>query len=376
MLERLCYCALDFISSTECMGCIKVAMEYHQVKPQSPFPHRPKSTPSRNPPDTRLTSPGVDPQSFALNSKFFRIPGTSRHQRSLSDPNSTKRAKSPQLSSQTRPTSPISYPPPILPDSGQFSQFYTLHSGHHLGRQSPHFGQYPVAHLQVSNSYPSQGHSSAQPRTFDTSFQFENFLGTPKAFPDYIQGLAIQSTSCTPFLTYHAPRPKSALNPCIKTRSGKSIDITSTNTKSFKTSQNCQMNYLQIVTHQASKNSPISEYLLLRPFAQNYVSRTGLKVEIEYDFDTNMYICECISNVDPTLAKDFVGIRNVGIVSDEKNFLAIVGFIPLPMTGGRSRRPIHGEKAVPIETFRGWSELVIMESRRRGVFFDDHRSYY
>lgn len=136
------------------------------------------------------------------------------------------------------------------------------------------------------------------------------------------------------------------------------------------------MNYLQIVTHQATKNSPISEYLFLRPFAQNYVSCAGLKVEIGFDFDSNMYTWECTSNVDPTLAKDFVGIRNVGIVSDENNFLAIVGFIPLPMTGGRSRRSIHGEKAVPIETFRGWSALVIMESRRRGVLFDEQRPYY
>lgn len=127
------------------------------------------------------------------------------------------------------------------------------------------------------------------------------------------------------------------------------------------------MNYLQIVTHQANSSAPMYEYLLMRPFHPNFVSPTGLRVEIGYDSDSDQYYSKLSPNVDPTRAPDYVGVRNIGVVTDEKAFYAVANFLPVPMAGGRSRRPGKGERAVPLETFRGWSSLIIMECKHRGI---------
>lgn len=145
------------------------------------------------------------------------------------------------------------------------------------------------------------------------------------------------------------------------------------NPRAFETPfhKNKTMNYLQIVTHQTNSATPVYEYLLLRPFHPSYVSPTGLRLEIGYDREADQYYSKLVPNVDPTRAPDYVGVRNIGVVTDEKAFFAVANFLPVPMVGGRHRRPLKGERDVPLETFRGWSSLLIMESRHRGILLQN-----
>jgi hypothetical protein len=125
------------------------------------------------------------------------------------------------------------------------------------------------------------------------------------------------------------------------------------------------LNCLQIVTHQLNEKTEINEYLLLRPFAKDYVSETGTRITVEYDEEKETYVIVATEKIDPMQKDDYVGVRTVGVVTDDDLFYTILEFIPLPINGGRETRPKKGERPVPLETFRGWSSLVIMEARKR-----------
>ncbi|CDO56156.1 hypothetical protein, no similarity [Geotrichum candidum] len=125
------------------------------------------------------------------------------------------------------------------------------------------------------------------------------------------------------------------------------------------------LNCLQIVTHQLNEKAEINEYLLLRPFAKDYVSESGTRITVEYDEDKETYVIVATDKVYPMQKEDYVGVRTVGVVTDDDLFYTILEFIPLPINGGRETRPKKGERPVPLETFRGWSSLVIMEARKR-----------
>lgn len=127
------------------------------------------------------------------------------------------------------------------------------------------------------------------------------------------------------------------------------------------------LNCLQIVTHQLNEKAEINEYLLLRPFANDYVSETGTRITVEYDEKKEQYVTVATDKIDPTEKDDYVGVRTVGVITNDDLFYTILEFIPLPLNGGRETRPKKGERPVPLETFRGWSSLVIMEARKRKV---------
>lgn len=130
------------------------------------------------------------------------------------------------------------------------------------------------------------------------------------------------------------------------------------------------MKYLQLVTHQIDRDSPINEYFLLRPFSQTFVSNTGLRISVDYNDNDELYEVVFNDNIDPSTAEDYVGVRSVGVIIDEPILFDILNFIPLPLAGGKERKPEPGDKVkVPVETFRGWSSLVIMEARRRGALY-------
>lgn len=131
------------------------------------------------------------------------------------------------------------------------------------------------------------------------------------------------------------------------------------------------MHYLQLVTHQKNDRAPITEYLFLRPFSQAFVSPSGLKISVDYNKEDDLYETVFVDNVDPSLAEDYIGVRSVGVVTDQPAFIAILNYVFLPLSGGRHRRPEETDfQDVTLETFRGWSCLAIMEARTRGILIE------
>lgn len=235
------------------------------------------------------------------------------------------------------------------------------------------------AHLPPSaihnSPVPVQQYSSASgPAKYNPNVPYENpkftsalkfHIATENSLKTQVDSIDITNTKTklrnlrehrNANLSLSSPSPESKynFNPCaFQTPFGK--------TKS--------MNYLQIVRHQRNSNSPVKEYLFLRPFSNGSVSRTGLKVDIDYDSAEGGYVSSYTSNIDPTTADGYVEFTNVGVVTDERTFCHLVGFVPVPMEGGANRRPGRGDNALPLASFRGWIALLIMESKQRGILY-------
>ena len=358
--------------------------------------------------------------------KHLQVPGTSHrhHHRSLSD-SSAKKHKTPRASpkvkfdlpSQSSTTNFSAFQTQPLPPS-PVPAYSNLPPG---GQQQPNFSAFQTRPF----SAPPSPYPGAQQLAQQT--QFAPFNGPSQPIPLVVGGGAMGGTGMgmgggfmqqqlqqqqlsfntllqqQPNDPFMPTQPQTALGTLLASKSAINrgpVDITNPlafhqnaarkvkrkqkkvkeftgykfNPAAFETSfhKTKVLNYLQIITHQVNSEAPINEYLLLRPFSENFVSPSGLKIEVTYFEDTEEdqhYNLVYTDKVDPSLATDYVGVRNVGVVTDESLFFTIVNFMPLPMAGGRTRKPGKGEPLVPLETVRGWSSLIIMEARRRKILY-------
>lgn len=318
--------------------------------------------------------------------------------RAQSDPFSNRRQKKPQPSpqvqfidppqkyravsaNQTRPIhgSPIPYH--VQPISANPSMPLPLSILQNPSGEHPPFFN-PA--LSPQSQYSFSGYEGAQP----------NLAGPPGIFPRHQHPLHPSPRGYDPnqlFVQQKVPNPLKEFLGQLKPRV--QVDVTNKKTRdkniirknmqrpyfeykfnpsAFETafSKARVMKYLQLVTHQVDRDSPINEYLLLRPFSQTFVSNTGLRISVDYNDNDELYEVVFTDNIDPSTAEDYVGVRSVGVVIDEPILFDILNFIPLPLAGGKERKPEPKDRVkVPVETFRGWSALVIMEARRRGVLY-------